>query len=168
MNDNIKQAKFQLTQPWYGYQRKLRALFEQDPKVNVSDIAQTGEGSYAIEIQVDDGGKAAALEKLLDPSIDFGGVVVNTIIQGCDDCLVASDMDDAALMETAFAGNPLFVKVEAGEQYPVGATYCVFAPVILQFWSDNLNDYQGKISILPADLAQDVLLTDVLCCTDQL
>ena len=167
MNGNDNQAAFQLSQPWFSYQRMLVALFGQDSQVLVGDIAPLDEDGYAIEIQVSDEVKAAALKEILDTNIDFGGVVVTTTILGISE-KSASDMDEAARMEAAFAGNPLFVKIVTEGPYPTDAVYCVFAPVVLQFWNDNLNDYQGNVSVLPADLAKDILITEVHCCTEQL
>ena len=143
-----------LSSPWMTTYKKLVALFNADPDLNVlyDDATKT------VTIESVNTYKIMALEKILKPSITFGNVTLNI------KCLVKNGEEEslAALFKTAFTGNPHFSVVE--ERTLLGAvkeTYLLFQPEVLQFFNDDCTDYYGNWNGLSEDILRDVMKDNI-------
>lgn len=152
-----------LQAPWVTYCEQIKAIFKQDPQVNVECVNNFTE----INIRVDDCDKADALTQLLPSEKEFGNIKVTiNIVPGNETSL-------SSLIAKAFAGNPIFSKVvNMDEQYPLigGNTYCVFNPEIIQFYNDDLSDLYGNFNGVVADVAKEVFESKdgLFFCTEQI
>lgn len=164
MDDGIKNMALQKSPPWYAYHRKVLALFGCDDEILIRDLARTGDGVYTLQIMARNIDKATALRTILQPKIDFDGTVLTTNILGPDEDSIVPNVDEAKTFAAAFAGNPLYFGIVEAQ-----LGYCVFVDTILQFYNDNPNDYCGNMTILPADLAREILVTERMhFCTKQI
>ena len=140
-NGNLK-----LTAPWYEHQKKLAAMFELDEEVSVSpvsDAAPENDYSKNISVMVSNHAKAAALGKILKKSVEFGGVTLNVTVVD-----VSAEETPAELAKAAFAYNRMVHDVRtdtdaAGAEH----TYVIFESDVMQFFNDDLSDYQGNFNV---------------------
>lgn len=167
MSAKANVAVEQLSSPWFAWQHRLAALFGRDPQVQVGEVDQTDDETHIMTITVEDEDKASALKALLDTELVFGNVKMVITILGPQGEPEPMADEELAVLDAAFKGNPLFVKTLEIQHGIMLMFYCVMAATIVQFWDDNVNDYQGNITILPADLAEAVLNTEhALYCTE--
>lgn len=142
--------KVGISSPWMTFARKVNAMFENDPEINV----QYDEEANVIKLFVDNSAKADALSQILPAEKEFGNVKIGIEI------VPANEDSPAALFRTAFAGNPVVDGIEVvpfAENAPV--SYVVFARQVVSFFNDDMSDYFGAESTLYEDLARDVFDT---------
>ena len=142
-----------LSPPWVTFANEMKAMFAQDPGVRVVFDQQNME----IKLYVESATKAEALETLLVKEAVFGGVTVKvTVIPGN----AVSDKY-VNMYDTAFESNPALVDTKYVSS-PFGQfTYVIWSAKPIQFFDDNLADYQGKKTMLLEDVAKDVMAEDV-------
>lgn len=147
MNDTVK-----LSPPWETYAKMLAALFEEDHDIMVGDVDT--EDGYKLPIYVEDHRKYEALCKLLPFTVRFGNVVLQLIIK---DSNKNTGINYGQLFEDLFKGNPKFKEVKMVKDL-VGAdhTFVMFQPEVIQFFNDNMFDYNGFWSGLAQDIAKEV------------
>ena len=154
-----------LSDPWYVHRSKLEALFEMDDAVTVGPVENTENGPY-VTVKVSNHNKAAALKKVIRPSVAFGNVTLQIMVED-----TAEGESEAEILKAAFAYNRIVRGVETVQRDLTATlhTFLVVDPSVLQFWGDNMADYHGNISMLAADVAREVLeLTDAQICTADL
>jgi hypothetical protein len=145
------------TAPWVEFAYKMRALFEPDPDVTV----QVSDDDLTVRLLVDGGAKADALSKLLGTERDFGGTTVKIEI-------VPSNSEETVfdLYRDAFSGNPYFRGCEVADGIIGSFGYAVFEPAVVQYYDDDISEFSGFRSTLPATLADELLQADgVFNCT---
>lgn len=142
--------KVGISSPWVTFARKVNAMFENDPEINV----QYDEEANVIKLFVENSAKADALNQILPTEKVFGNVTIGIEV------IPANEDSPAALFRTAFAGNPVVDGIEvvpfAGNA-PI--SYVVFARQVVSFFNDDMSDYFGAESTLYEDLARDVFDT---------
>lgn len=155
------ESTMQVSPPWVTYVSKIRAMFELDPDVSVKyDNAER-----ALELMVDGQDKADALSRLLPTEKEFGSVTLKIAVR-------PSNSDSfGSLVRKAFAGNGAVSSIEAsGEGVPFisDKTYVLFAPVVVQFFNDDLRDYNGLCTTIYQDIAREIFEVDgsVSFCTE--
>lgn len=152
--------KLNLSAPWQIHRNKLAEVFHFDESVTVGDVVDSA-GGCAVTISVSNHAKAAALNKLLKKTVEFGGVTLTVVVED-----TAEEESVTELLKDAFSHNHLIRGVETIRNPTIGErAFVVIEPEIMQFWADNLADYRGNVSILAADAAQDVFVDDVNFCT---
>lgn len=154
--------KLKMASPWVEYYRQIEALFGKDPEITVRFDEETN----VIKLLVDNSDKAAALEKLLPAEKTFGNVTVRTVIIPANQ----EEKSRAALIETAFKGNPVFrfaKTIEGVFSSPI--SYIVFKHEVVQYPIDNLHDINGNRSTLYETIADEVIGEEegVCFCTDK-
>ena len=147
-----------LSSPWEIYSHKVNALFEPDEEVNVVFDNEAME----LKIYVDNGRKADAIAKLLPEEKEFGNVKIKITV-------IPSNKNETILdaIKEAFAGNEAVDDI-CSKKTPMGEyQYVVFAPRVVQFFSDDISDIDGKTSTLYQDIAKEILgeKTGVFFCT---
>lgn len=149
-------VKLRLEAPWYTFQKKMKALFALDPKIEVGDIYQpdNGEADYAFDIEVKDHEKFIALDRALPSVKVYGNVTLRINLFDEENSLKDPAID---LYKTIFDGNPIVKNIkELVDLAGVSHSYVRFKPEVIQFFDDDLTDYNGNWSGLAQDIAKEV------------
>lgn len=143
-----------LSAPWYTYQKKVKALFDLDADIEVGDVRQDEDGNYAFEILVHNSAKFIALDRVMPKIVGFGNVTLKIHIVDVED---DSSVMSIELYETIFKNNPI-VKDVRSIQDDTGTLhgYVRFQPEVLQFFNDDISDYNGLWSGLAQDIAKEI------------
>ena len=152
--------KVSLEAPWQTFAKKLKALFERDPQIKVSDVYEIDDDDvqYGIDIEIRNSEKYKALDRVLPSVKSFGGVSLAITLYDEENAGLNSD---AALYETIFNGNPILKEVkDVVDHTGSHIGYVVFNPEVIQFFDDDLSSYNGKWSGLAQDIAKDVFDND--------
>ena len=140
-------AKLGLSSPWTIFYREVDALFKNDNGVHVIFDEENRE----IKLYVEDGKKAAALTELLPAEKKFGRVTIKITV------IPANGIADGWDLEDLFAGNDAVEFVQTAAKLPgLDIEYVVFRKEVVQYYTDNLMDYNGLKSTLYEDVARDV------------
>lgn len=147
-----------LEAPWYTYNKKLQALFKLDPAIEVADILDyaDGEYQYVIGIEIRSHAKYLAMSRLFPEKVSFGNVNVRLDLFDVENANCDMDSDLGALT-CLFEGNPIVKDIRTITD-PAGTEhgYVRFQPEVIQFFDDNLQDYNGNWTGLAQDIAREV------------
>lgn len=149
-----------LEAPWYTYQKKLFALFERDPDILVGDLIQNddSDSDYVINIEVMNHEKFEALDRVLPTYKYYGNVSVRILLYDEENNDVMPGID---LYETIFKDNPILEDIRTlKDASGFDHGYVRFKPEVVQFFDDNISDYNGNWSGLAADIAKEVFEND--------
>jgi hypothetical protein len=141
--------------PWDEYVQAARALFEDDPDVVVDDAVETESGDYRVIVRVHGDDKAESISELMPTELTYGNVTLYVDVVPDNECeLTVTDH-----LRRAFAGNPLFVDVMelSPTLVSVGATYALFMPECVQYYSDDLGSPYGATTLAVEEVARKVL-----------
>lgn len=142
--------------PWQTFCKQLKALFERDADIEVSDIYEPENGmdtDYAVAVMVRKHDKFLALDRLLPRIKEFGNVTLGIDLYDEEN----NEVDTAGLLKTLFDGNPIVDSIRTRTD-PAGVdwSYVLFKPEVIQFFDDDLGDYNGLWSGLAEDIAREV------------
>ena len=150
-------VNFKLEAPWYTYQKKVKALFEQDPDIIVEEIRELSEGKtdYAFDIEVRDHEKFVALDRVMPEVVEFGNVTLGiTLYDEENSNVVDSGIE---IFATIFKDNPLVEEIVDAEDFTgTHHGFVAFKPQIVQFFDDDISDYNGNWSGLAQDIAREI------------
>lgn len=154
--------KLNLSSPWVNFYREIEALFSEDPEIKVAFDEQEN----VISLYVDNEEKAEALTQLLPSARTYGNVTVSVRV------VPANQLAEnrLALFQAAFKGNPAFSFAKTVEgDLGLKISFVVFAPKVVQYYQDNLQDINGFRSTLYQEIAADVFEEEdgVFFCTDK-
>lgn len=156
-----KEMIVKLSPPWYTYHRKVQALFMKDPQVHIKDLAELSGGNYSYMILVEDKAKAEAIKAILPQQVEMGAITIHAAVLGPDeDNAAPARKSEIELYNTAFSGNPIFEKTLSTSYGLFAVSYCIFKKEVIQFWNDDLSDYQGNYNGLAADIARELLKSE--------
>jgi len=154
--------------PWQTYQKKVKALFEKDPEIMVGDVYEPEDGNtdFAFDIEVMNHEKFLALDRVLPKQRQFGNVTLGITLFDEEN----AEDDTFELFATIFDGNPILKDV-VDVLDPAGCRhlYVIFAAKVLQFFDDDLQDFNGNWSGLAQDIAREVFsegLRGIHFCTE--
>ena len=153
-------AQMGLLSPWENYYKEVQAFFAEDPEVKVIFVREDME----IQVLVDNEAKAEALDRILNGDTAFGLHV--TVYPANRESKVL--VDD--VFETAFGGNGAFRFAQTMDIYASNPmTFVVFAPEVVQYYTDNLGDYNGFRTTLYQEIAKEIFIDipGVYYCTDR-
>lgn len=152
-------VKMHLEAPWFTYQKKVKALFEQDPEILVGELTEgDGEFDYALNIEVASHEKYEALDRVMPSFKRFGNILVKIILYDEEN---AGINPGVKLYETIFKDNPILEDVRnMVDKTGTAFGYVRFKPEVIQFFDDNLADYNGNWSGLAEDIAKEVFEKD--------
>jgi len=159
----MRKEQMKLSPPWITLYREIQAMFKNDSQVKV--VFNNDDDS--INVYVDDDDKADAIGQILIDEKDFGNVNVKVNV------VPANNGEDGSsnlpLFQRAFKDNNALSFTTEDQKGMFAMSYVVFAPVIVQFFNDDLTDVHGLASMLYADIARDIFKDDlnVNFCTDQ-
>lgn len=145
-----------LEAPWETWCKELKALFERDDEIAVSDIYEPEnemDTDYCVAIMVRSHDKFIALDRLMPRMKVFGNVTLGIDIFDEEN----TEVDIANLFKTLFNGNPIIDSIQKRtDQTGTDWNYVLFKPNVIQFFDDDLTDYNGLWSGLAEDIARDV------------
>jgi len=149
-------ANMKLSPPWAIFYREVQVLFGDDPEIHVV----YDEEKEIIKLFVENPEKAELLARLLPTKKTFGRVSVDLQVIPADGKeLITDDLEnvDASVFENVFKGNPAFAYAKTFPNlFGTLVTYVVFEPVVVQFYTDDISDIDGKRSTLYEYLAKDI------------
>ena len=141
--------------PWDEYVQAAKALFEDDPDVVVDDATLLESGDYRVIVRVHGDDKAESISELMPTELTYGNVTLYVDVVPDNE----RELTTADHLRRAFAGNPLFVDVIelSPTLVSVGATYALFMPECVQYFSDNLGSPYGATTVAVEEVARKVL-----------
>lgn len=150
-----------LEAPWENFHKKVKALFELDPEIIVGDISEADDDEldYVFDIEVRNHEKYVALDRVL-PNIKYYGNVTLGIHMYDEENKNSID-SGIEVYKKLFAGNPIVKDIKDFTD-PAGYRhgYIRFVPEVIQFFDDNLCDYNGNWSGLAEDIAYEIFEDD--------
>ena len=157
-----------LEAPWYTYQKKVKALFGLDEDIDVGEVYNSDNCDYAFDIEVKDSDKFVALDRVLPKSVNFGNVELGIRLINTED--VSGTETAVELYQTIFKNNPILKDIRTVEDKTGGIHGFVrFQPEVIQFFHDDISDYNGNWSGLAQDIAKEVFANrNVHFCTADL
>lgn len=142
--------------PWYTYQKKVKALFEMDPDICVGKVYEPEDSNtdYAFDIEVKSHEKFVALDRVIPGQKAFGNVTLGIALY---DMANGDKHPGVELFKTIFKDNPIMKDMKViTDQAGVDHVYVRFQPEVIQFFDDDLTDYNGNFNGLAEDIARDV------------
>ena len=149
--------KFTLEAPWYTFRKKVNALFEQDPDITVGEIIESEDGkvNFLFDIEVRNHEKFLALDRVFPKVKAFGNVTLGIVLYDEENANGADDRVE--LYRTIFDGNPIVKDVrEAMDHTGTRHGFVRFQPEVVQFFDDDISDFNGNWSGLAQDIAREV------------
>lgn len=138
--------------PWAEYAAEVTALFDKDDDVIVSYDNETP----SLTLYVGSAIKADALTQLFPGTKEFGNVSLAIEVLPANDKVSVGD-----LFSAAFNGNPVFGGIyDYDNNMGYKATYALFEPSVVQYYSDDLGEYGGVTTKTVAQVAKDVFDTE--------
>lgn len=158
-------AKISLSPPWVEYYREVNEMFKRDKEVRVV----YDEDINKLSLYVDNEVKASALSQLLPVTKEFGTVVMEIEVVPCNTKGSSLRRTNNTIIEDAFAKNPAVnsIKTVSGI-FDYDLYYVIFEKSVVQYFVDNLGDYNGIKSTLYENIARDIFekMDGVFYCTD--
>ena len=161
--------KFGIQSPWVTYWNKVKALFELDDQVDVSDILPGAESGYEFTIMVlNNHEKWVALTQIMPAHMQFGNVTLKINISEN----MADNHYTVEAFKKAFEGNRRVRDIkEVVDMAGCAHNFVRFEPEVIQFYNDDLRDYNGNWTGLLQDIAREVFedaAMDINFCTADL
>ena len=159
----INNKEFNMMSPWAEYLNQIDAFFKEDDDVRV----EYDNEAMVIKIYVDGAAKAEALSKLLPTSKKFGNVEIKVNI------IPANPLDTSriGLFKKAFEGNRAVADIETISDISSNDfNFIIFKPEVVQYYNDDLSDFNGICSTLYQDLAKELFgeTEGVYFCTEKI
>ena len=146
---------YSISSPWYTFQKKVRALFAGDEDYKVGDVRECEDfcADYEFDIEVMKHGKFVALDRVFPKVKAFGNVKLRINLFDVEN----GGEGRLDLLRVIFDGNPSVDKiVEARDAADTMHGYVLFKPEVVQFFNDDLSDYNGNWSGLAQDIAKEI------------
>lgn len=155
-------SNLKLSPPWTTYENEINTMFRDDFDVIVDDM----DDDYTIKLRVEKADKAAALSKLLKPTVTFGNITVNVIVVPANEnektTVDVDSMKVTELYNTALKDNMAFEEIiEMAEGVPFAMNYVVFRNQVVQFYNEDLSDPLGMCSTLYQTIADHIFNRDL-------
>ena len=151
--------KLKLSPPWDGHMNMLASFFKGDDRVRVGGGTNNRIGAIEGTIEVFDGDMYQALEQVLNKRRCFGKVVLTidvvpaNCLRGKGEVLKIKERNytNLAALKVVLSENPAFHKFIT-RKIPMGNNvFCMFRPVVLMWYNDNLaSPYKQTTSVYEA------------------
>ena len=168
-------AKLNLMAPWDEFYHEIDTFFKDDPDVMVLYDEDVKEVKLLVKYAV----KAEALSEILIDEHDFGGVKLKVTVVPANGYIpkdvskhvknLVGDEDYQKLYCQALRNNENLKDVKFIQGVPgFNALYVIFTKRVLQYYADNLGDYNGMRSTLAENIARDIfkMFPGRFFCTD--
>lgn len=153
----LVEVKTTLEAPWYTYQKRIKALFDGDPDIVISDVdtESSDDGRYYVHITVSNHKKYNALFNLLPEVVNFGNVRLFLILYDKENSMSNRTIDEVMDL---FSDNPHVNQlIETEDATGARHLFVQFKPEVLQFYDDNTQSYDSVTSCLAEDIATECL-----------
>ena len=151
-----------LSPPWITYFHKVQALFEKDNSITVD----FDESNCCLNIIVkEDIEKGEAIQKLFPSEKVFGNNIMKINVVTIQE---PKQIPTAQIFANAFKNNPVVEDViNKSDILRNDQTYIMFQNKVVQFFNDDIYDYNGVCTTLYQNIAKDVFkdFADVHYCT---
>lgn len=157
-------AKINLSPPWIIYYKEINELFKQDSDIKVL----FDEDEIEIKLYVSDGQKANALSELLPLTKTYGEVELKINVIPANGASLGFKASSVNSIKTALKNNPIVDKIETiSGLFSYDLHYVLFKKEVVQYFTDNIGDYNGFCSTLYENIARDVFgeIAGVFFCT---
>ena len=159
-----QEKQIKLSPPWIEFYKKIQLLFKEDKEITVS----FNEDKYILSITVKGNEeKAKALRKLFPTEKLFGNIAVRIKIFTTK-IKTEKNVLPEEILAKAFENNPIVEAIiTSGDVLRDDQTYVLFKNEVVQFFNDDIYDYNGLCSTLYQDIAKEVFkdFADVHYCT---
>ena len=146
---------YSISSPWYTFQKKVKALFAGDMDYSIGDVRECEDfgANYEFDIEVRNHEKFVALDRVFPKVKAFGNVRLRINLYDEEN----GGEGRLDLLRVIFDGNPAVEEiVEARDAADTLHGYVMFKPEVVQFFNDDLSDYNGNWSGLAQDIAKEV------------
>jgi len=160
-------AKVKLSPPWVIHYQKLAAFFKHDKEIHVL----YDEEEKHIKLYINNDIKASALGTLLKTEVEFGNVTLTIEIVRPNIRQIPLMADTKSSIINAFDKNDAFDFMAVAEGiFTNPLIYVVFKPEIVQYWTDDLGDYNGLHTTLFQEIAKEIFveIPNVCYCTNKI
>ena len=158
----MENDKMKLSPPWITYFHKVQALFEKDNSITVD----FDESNCCLNIIVkEDIEKGEAIQKLFPSEKVFGNNIMKINVVTIQE---PKQIPTAQIFANAFKNNPVVEDViNKSDILRNDQTYIMFQNKVVQFFNDDIYDYNGVCTTLYQNIAKDVFkdFADVHYCT---
>ncbi len=157
-------ARVNLSPPWIIYYREVNAFFEHDPDVKVLFDDDKSE----IKLYVSDSDKAKALSELFPVEKVFGEVRLKITIIPANGASFGFKSSNYSTVQAALKNNSIVDRIETvSGLFNYDLHYVLFKKEVVQYFTDNLGDYNGYCSTLYENIARDIFgdVVGVFFCT---
>ena len=150
-------TKVSLSSPWALFYKQIKAFFGKDPEIRVL----YNEDGPEIKLYVASAAKAAGLAALLPATRLFGNVILKLTVVPPNDAEPLPEYPDgtpgiAQALQDALEGNPIVGDFHEIDAMGWHAYYILFIKEVVQYFCDNMGDWNGCISTLYQDLAKEI------------
>lgn len=149
--NSVEEEGTRMNSAWVDYATKVKSLFADDDDVTIA----YDNDEPCLTLYVESAIKADALAQLFPEKKEFGNVTLKIEVLPANESVTIGD-----LFATAFNGNPAFGGIYDVDSMGYKATYALFAPKVVQYYSDDLSEYGGVSTKTYAQIARDVFDTD--------
>ena len=159
-------AKVNLSPPWVEYYKEVSEFFRDDQEIGVL----YDESKNELRIYVDNPDRAVALAELFPLEKNFGNVKLYISIIPSNKKVNNNKLKAAypSTVAAALANCPAVDSIkEVKTFFDMDLTYVLFKNKVVQYFIDNIGDYNGMRSILYEDIARNILedVDGVFFCT---
>lgn len=150
-------TKVSLSSPWTTFYKQIKAFFGKDPDIRVV----YDEDGPEIKLYVASAEKAAGLAALLPATRLFGNIILKLTVVPPNNAEPLPIYHDSAsgiaqALKDALKGNPAVNDFQEIDAMGWHAYYVLFAREVVQFFNDNMADWNGCTSTLYQDLAKEI------------
>lgn len=157
-------ANLKLISPWMEHYNKLCAFFQSDPSVTVI----MDEDNMDVKVLVQDSHKATTLSFLLDGEKTFGDVTLSVSVIPANGVSpdtskylknLSTDENYMQLFIYALTDNDILSDIrKVRGVLGFDAVYIIFKKEVIQYFTDNIGDYNGVKSTLAEYIARDIFV----------
>lgn len=149
-------ARLQPNLPQNTFYKNLEVLFSKDPKIKVF----YDEENQVISLYVDDDDKAAALRYVLPKEQVYKDTIIHIVVVSEEEIdLTKKNISMEDIFDDIFDGNSIYVDCAYIKGlYPMkhNPVFVLFKPEIVQYDTDEIEDYAGIHTALYQDIAKEI------------
>ena len=160
-------ARINITAPWIEYYHKVNELFHYDSDIYV--IYDEENQNLKLYAATDD--KFQALDTFFPKTMNFGNVILNITVIPPNGFTgeVKNDISQREMIKNLFRNNNAVSFIyESKGTFIFHAMYVVFAPIVVQYYADDLSTFHGYHSMLYQDIAKELISVEsgIYFCTE--
>lgn len=133
-----KTNKVKMSPPWDGHMSMLASFFAGDKRVRVGYCDGNSHGI----IECFDSKMFDALSQIIRSKVKFGNVTlkVDVVLAAGVEPKPCPHLTDLQALKEVLKGNPAFSKIKSEKGAMFDFVFCIFKPLVLQWYNDNLGN----------------------------